>query len=172
MEGEQQNFNKIVTMTSQARDHSCSALEDEMTASGKARGGQEERHVFNFLSSIRVRPCEGGPQITSCRGSPTYTVFSLTHVTCHSFQVSNQPAPSSSLRNSLQRTGHEPCTVLETDFSTNLGRCSWWLTQVVWRPSKVGSWPYSGRVSSQTWARHDSRKSSSPKVENRERGCE
>lgn len=34
------------------------------------------------------------PQITSYRGSPTYTVFFLTHVTCHSFQVLNQPALS------------------------------------------------------------------------------
>lgn len=44
-----------------------------------------------FLSRTRDGPCEDGPQVTSYRASPTYTVFFLTHVTCHSFQVSSQP---------------------------------------------------------------------------------
>ena len=103
------------TITEQNRDHGESStglfllcFEDVMTASGKTRGGQGERHVFSLLSRSRNGHCEDGPRITSYRGSPTYTI----HVTCHSFQVSNQRVPSSSAH-PLQRAGHGRYTRLE-----------------------------------------------------------
>lgn len=90
-------------------------------ASGKARGGQEERHVFIF-SPVSETVFAKAAVRSGPAGDLRLTPRSLTHVTCHSFQFSNQPAPSSSLRNSLQQAGPEPYTVLGTDFSTNLLR--------------------------------------------------
>lgn len=78
------------------------------TASEKTRGDQAERHVCSFLFRARNEPARTGPQITFHRGSPTYTVFFLSHVTCHPFQVRNQRATKSSphIRCSEQDTGH------------------------------------------------------------------
>lgn len=89
-----------------------------MAASGMARGGQEKRHVFIFSPVSETDPAKAAVRSRPA-GDLRLTPRSLSHVTCHSFQFSNQPAPSSSLRNSLQRAGPEPYTVLETDFSTN-----------------------------------------------------
>lgn len=101
-------WEKIVTAASQVLKSFSSCYRECDDSVRKDARWPSRAPCLQLSPQGHKRACDDGPQITLHRGSPTYTVFFLSHVTCHPFP-SPQPASNTIVTaHPLQRTGHGP----------------------------------------------------------------